>query len=512
LRSGSKNRFDTQALASQGNQAGRLWVFTVPREGLLVDGDGNPLNNGFQYILKDGNGKPSNNLSTESLAAMDISKIFSVRANSAANARKAIQEIDNGKNNRVESSLAIDAISAISKAKQQQARKSFDQKILDELSYQIETKKDIFSIFNPNFFNTDAGVVDKYNKDMSDIIDTMDLNNPASVMAGLAALGPKAKRVKNRKDYLEEIIRNNQQAIAILRAANLDFTDPANMRQSFQRNLPTFIHQKQIDDGGIELRSANAILQNLMNNPKIQMALQNPMVARSVQAALMQQQGFGVPISTFEGGPGAVNIPQRLARGGVVYANDGALVGFQSRGTDTIPAMLTPGEFVVNRRSAQSNLPLLQAINSGLYNRGGKVSYLAGGTAGTEELYKSLANFSQIINTSAESLRKALSLIVDKLNTSNEQITNRPNNNNGVSNTSNPTALVDALGNRLDRFIEQLQNALPPVIKVEGQHQVNVVINGASILQQLLSGPIGNIVQGAIQSAFDKQSRKREGN
>ena len=512
LRSGSKNRFDTQALASQGNQAGRLWVFTVPREGLLVDGDGNPLNNGFQYILKDGNGKPSNNLSTESLAAMDISKIFSVRANSAANARKAIQEIDNGKNNRVDSSLAIDAISAISKAKQQQARKSFDQKILDELSYQIETKKDIFSIFNPNFFNTDAGVVDKYNKDMSDIIDTMDLNNPASVMAGLAALGPKAKRVKNRKDYLEEIIRNNQQAIAILRAANLDFTDPANMRQSFQGNLPTFIHQKQIDDGGIELRSANAILQNLMNNPKIQMALQNPMVARSVQAALMQQQGFGVPISTFEGGPGAVNIPQRLARGGVVYANDGALVGFQSRGTDTIPAMLTPGEFVVNRRSAQSNLPLLQAINSGLYNRGGKVSYLAGGTAGTEELYKSLANFSQIINTSAESLRKALSLIVDKLNTSNEQITNRPNNNNGVSNTSNPTALVDALGNRLDRFIEQLQNALPPVIKVEGQHQVNVVINGASILQQLLSGPIGNIVQGAIQSAFDKQSRKREGN
>jgi hypothetical protein len=367
------------------------------------------------------------------------------------------------------------------------------------------------------------------------------------------------------------------------------------MRESFKGNLPTFIHQKQIDDGTIERNSADKILQNLMNNPKIQMALQNPIVARSVQAALMQQQGFGVPISTFEGGPGAVNIPQRLARGGVVYANDGALVGFQSRGTDTIPAMLTPGEFVVNRRSAQNNLPLLQAINSGLYNKGGKVSYLArggaiaerqanatlnyekqmlerrkayeenmlrkrqaaenemerrrnayasgtpiqqitqqfnrnsgqpissnqlaflsGGTPGTEELRRALSNINQVMLQGSQSLSTTLTALSNTINNFNTNFANineinKPASNSGVSNTSNPAATLDALGNRLNQFIEQLQNALPPVIKVEGQHQVNVVINGASILQQLLSGPIGNIVQSAIQSAFDKQSRKREG-
>lgn len=50
---------------------------------------------------------------------------------------------------------------------------------------------------------------------------------------------------------------------------------------------------------------------------------------------------------------------------------------FKSRGTDTVPAMLTPGEFVVNRSATQQNLPLLQSINSG------KTAYLAeGGIAG----------------------------------------------------------------------------------------------------------------------------------
>ncbi|MDZ8236140.1 MAG: hypothetical protein RMZ69_03020 [Nostoc sp. ChiQUE01a] len=33
--------------------------------------------------------------------------------------------------------------------------------------------------------------------------------------------------------------------------------------------------------------------------------------------------------------------------------------------SDTVPAMLTPGEFVINTRDAQKNLPLLQHINSG---------------------------------------------------------------------------------------------------------------------------------------------------
>jgi hypothetical protein len=75
---------------------------------------------------------------------------------------------------------------------------------------------------------------------------------------------------------------------------------------------------------------------------------------------------------------GLADISRRhgLAQGGTVYANTGMFV---PRGTDTVPAMLTPGEFVVNRRSVQrgNNLQMLQAMNGGdgvSYGRGG-VSY-----------------------------------------------------------------------------------------------------------------------------------------
>jgi hypothetical protein len=48
--------------------------------------------------------------------------------------------------------------------------------------------------------------------------------------------------------------------------------------------------------------------------------------------------------------------PVKLAAGGKAFA---------PYGTDTVPAMLTPGEFVVNKKSAKANMPLLKAINSG---------------------------------------------------------------------------------------------------------------------------------------------------
>lgn len=73
---------------------------------------------------------------------------------------------------------------------------------------------------------------------------------------------------------------------------------------------------------------------------------------------------------------------RQMARGGVVYANRGMFI---PRGTDTVPAMLTPGEFVVNRAAVQrgNNLQMLQAMNGGAgavgYSRGGSVQYLRTG-------------------------------------------------------------------------------------------------------------------------------------
>ena len=74
------------------------------------------------------------------------------------------------------------------------------------------------------------------------------------------------------------------------------------------------------------------------------------------------------------------------AKGGMIYASGGAFV---PRGTDTIPAMLTPGEFVVRRQAVQSlGVPFLKALNSqgakGIakgFSKGG-AAYLAEGGMG----------------------------------------------------------------------------------------------------------------------------------
>jgi hypothetical protein len=79
-----------------------------------------------------------------------------------------------------------------------------------------------------------------------------------------------------------------------------------------------------------------------------------------------------------------------MANGGMVYASRGIFV---PRGTDTVPAMLTPGEFVVRREAVQrgNNLQMLQSMNRGsntatgqsssvaMMATGGKVRYFSGG-------------------------------------------------------------------------------------------------------------------------------------
>lgn len=66
--------------------------------------------------------------------------------------------------------------------------------------------------------------------------------------------------------------------------------------------------------------------------------------------------------------------PDHKASGGLIPYLSGGGFPFQPRGTDTVPAMLTPGEYVVNARSTKANLKLLEEIN-----RSNKPVYLAEG-------------------------------------------------------------------------------------------------------------------------------------
>jgi TP901 family phage tail tape measure protein len=80
----------------------------------------------------------------------------------------------------------------------------------------------------------------------------------------------------------------------------------------------------------------------------------------------------------------AAGVAQGKALGGLIYASMGKFI---PRGTDTVPAMLTPGEFVVRRDAVNrgNNLALLKAINGGSasadsmvsgFAKGGRVKYL----------------------------------------------------------------------------------------------------------------------------------------
>lgn len=69
--------------------------------------------------------------------------------------------------------------------------------------------------------------------------------------------------------------------------------------------------------------------------------------------------------------------------GGPIYASTGKLVNYQPKGTDTVPAMLTPGEFVIKKSSVDKyGAGMLSAINAGNYATGGvvKPKYLAAGS------------------------------------------------------------------------------------------------------------------------------------
>ena len=81
---------------------------------------------------------------------------------------------------------------------------------------------------------------------------------------------------------------------------------------------------------------------------------------------LLNKIARGLGVRTYGAGYSTeTTIPKRFAMGGSVYLARGEKVPGGPRGTDTVPAWLTPGEFVVNAKATKENLPLLRTINNG---------------------------------------------------------------------------------------------------------------------------------------------------
>ena len=210
---------------------------------------------------------------------------------------------------------------------------------------------------------------------------------------------------------------------------------------------------------------------------------------------------------TTPGGDGNIGDPRGpdfLARGGMVYANRGMFV---PRGTDTVPAMLTPGEFVVNAAAVRrgNNLAMLSAMNGGMgmggaagmgMSRGGMVYMANGGFLGKVNNFMSgqmgaVSSMFDAITSPVETMQKAIE---------------------GVGNIFNENVLKSFTGDFGDAVSKLMGMELS--VKVDPTN-VNVNFNGANFLQglrddiknELLEKVREEIKNGKINESGDFQTR-----
>jgi hypothetical protein len=199
----------------------------------------------------------------------------------------------------------------------------------------------------------------------------------------------------------------------------------------------------------------------------------------------------------------------RFNKGGVVYAANGMLIPYQPKGTDTVPAMLTPGEFVINRNATAKNLPLLQAINNGgtsFMARGGQVNYMAGGGL-LGQILTPMFNSFVLLN---ESIKQSIKALQDY----QRQLASTQPNSVSTNGGAGQLAGLDGLGQfvvKFDQFIAAVNAInLPPVISLQVA-PIQVNITGAEALTQALQGPMGEMLTKQISSAFGRLSAATEG-
>jgi hypothetical protein len=204
--------------------------------------------------------------------------------------------------------------------------------------------------------------------------------------------------------------------------------------------------------------------------------------------------------------------------GGMIYASNGQLINFQPKGTDTVPAMLTPGEFVINKASTQKHLPVLQAINSGSYSHGDIVKRFSNGGYLNPNYYRSGSYVSPAVSRKQDSfdfagfMQKLMGQLSSVISEALRESLRPSNNAQNIDNRSNGVSIDTSILDRINEFTNRLKsvadtlaglNAIPSEIRITGKHDINVVINGDSALNQLRP-ELQQLVMNEIKSSFQR--------
>ena len=159
---------------------------------------------------------------------------------------------------------------------------------------------------------------------------------------------------------------------------------------------------------------ANSMIPGLLNSgmSQAEAAMTARWTGQGLQAQAQQDAAAAAKAAAASAQTDSAAALRRLTGGQTLSAADRKMLGMSSggmvpkyfsvggmaRGTDTVPAMLTPGEFIVNAKSAQAAGPLLAAINSPSFN-GFKTPQMSGVGANTAtQNSSSMYNYSVGIN------------------------------------------------------------------------------------------------------------------
>ena len=188
---------------------------------------------------------------------------------------------------------------------------------------------------------------------------------------------------------------------------------------------------------------------------------------------------------------------EALSGGGSFGANSGVSAGSLSKGTDTRLAVLTPGEFVVNRSAASKNLGLLQAINNGnnvaAASKGGSIGYFSTGTPGNGEF---MAKFQDAIGAFATAVS---SISMSGQGAGNMDMNAMTSLTSALNNFPTSPGVQDLIKSLNDFTAAFASESIDVTLNTGG---VDVKLTGTEQLAKVAEGNIIELISQKVQSAF----------